>query len=129
MMSGDTCIMPDGNCSGCDHCGQDEAICTASPAFRDQCDNNCTGCEHCDEGEAFCDLDTVDDGEPCTSEIPCVFCEFIASEGFRLFPGLVGECKTKVREEMRRYLYRNVACEARKLSDIARHIPDVRGWA
>jgi hypothetical protein len=71
-MSGDICVMPDGNCSGCDHCGQDEAICTASPAFRDQCDNNCTGCEHCDEGEA---------------------------------------------------------CEARKLSDIARHIPQMPGWA
>jgi len=29
---------------------------------------------------------------------------------------------------MRRYLYRNVACEARKASDIAKHLPDVPGW-
>jgi hypothetical protein len=30
--------------------------------------------------------------------------------------------------EMRRYLYRNVACEARKLIDLVKHMPDVRGW-
>jgi hypothetical protein len=31
--------------------------------------------------------------------------------------------------DMRRFLFRNVACEARKLSDIARHMPDLPGWA
>ena len=30
--------------------------------------------------------------------------------------------------EMRRYLYRNVACEHRKSSDAARHMPDIPGW-
>jgi hypothetical protein len=29
---------------------------------------------------------------------------------------------------MRRYLYRNVAAEYRKTSDLDRHMPDVRGW-
>ncbi len=32
-------------------------------------------------------------------------------------------------EELRRFLYRNVACEARKSSDIARHIPQIPGWS
>ncbi|MCK9591435.1 MAG: hypothetical protein M0Q91_05430 [Methanoregula sp.] len=32
-------------------------------------------------------------------------------------------------DEMRRYLYRNVACEARKISDIQRHMPQVPGWS
>jgi len=31
--------------------------------------------------------------------------------------------------DLRRYLYRNVACEARKLSDIARHMPQIPGWS
>jgi hypothetical protein len=30
--------------------------------------------------------------------------------------------------EMRRYLYRNVAAEYRKITDLRRHMPDVRGW-
>lgn len=30
--------------------------------------------------------------------------------------------------DMRRYLYRNVACEAQKLSGLEKHMPDVRGW-
>jgi hypothetical protein len=30
--------------------------------------------------------------------------------------------------EWRRYLYRNVACEARKTSDLYRHIPNLPGW-
>jgi len=33
-----------------------------------------------------------------------------------------------LRAEGRRYLYRNVACEARKLSGLEKHMPDVRGW-
>jgi len=32
------------------------------------------------------------------------------------------------REEMRRYLFRNVACEAKKLSDQKKHMPDIPGW-
>jgi hypothetical protein len=35
----------------------------------------------------------------------------------------------KLRDDMRRYLYRNVACEARKASDIARHLPNIPGWS
>lgn len=31
--------------------------------------------------------------------------------------------------DLRRLLYRNVACEHRKVSDIVRHMPDVPGWA
>lgn len=34
----------------------------------------------------------------------------------------------KLIAEMRRYLYRNVAAEYRKTSDLDRHMPDVRGW-
>jgi len=41
-----------------------------------------------------------------------------------------GDCTNRDRllAEGRRYLYRNVACEARKLSGLEKHIPDVRGW-
>ena len=34
----------------------------------------------------------------------------------------------RLKSEGRRYLYRNVACEARKTSALEKHVPDVRGW-
>ena len=30
--------------------------------------------------------------------------------------------------DLRRFLFRNVACEHRKTSDIARHVPNIPGW-
>ena len=38
-MSGDTCVMPDGNCTGCNHCDHDEMICVASEDFKKTCSN------------------------------------------------------------------------------------------
>ena len=115
-----TCVNPSGECFGCDHCCEDEAVCTATPTFRDQCDNNCGGCQYCDEGEAYCDLENGGLIPPC---MDCL-------SSLTLETGLeCSECVSRYMADMRRYLYRNVACEARKISDIARHMPDVPGWA
>ncbi len=124
-MSIETCVMPDGNCSGCDHCQQDDAICVSPGGVCESGD--CEECEYCDTGEAFCDLDTAKI-EPCIAEISCVFCSFLISEWNQIIHGSP-ECKDKVRDEMRRYLFRNVACEFRKgLADFSK-MPDVPGWS
>jgi hypothetical protein len=34
-----------------------------------------------------------------------------------------------IMDDLRRYLYRNVACEHRKSSDIAWQMPDLPGWS
>ena len=126
-MPADTCVMPDGDCSSCHHCGQDEAICTATEEYKATCPQDCSTCDYCDEGEAFCDLEDgfklsgmlsvgcINVPHRCTRELSeyCMGCLGLRDLIF----------------EMRRYLYRNVACEARKLSDIARHMPDVPGWS
>jgi hypothetical protein len=41
-----------------------------------------------------------------------------------------GMCTNRdhLRAEGHRYLFRNVACEARKLSGLEKHMPDIRGW-
>jgi len=59
---------------------------------------------------------------------PCAGCDIVGTDHTQFY-GLPVNCDRKIAEEMRRYLYRNVACEARKISDIARHMPDLPGWA
>lgn len=49
-------------------------------------------------------------------------------EDFRVMNETIAQIDRNI-DEWRRYLYRNVACEARKISDIARHMPDLSGWA
>ena len=120
-MSGDTCVMPDGNCSGCDHCCEDESFCAAPETFRDQCDNNCTGCEYCIEGEAFCDLETPQGHIPLCKDCPIRLSLETALD--------CSECISRYMADMRRYLYRNVACEARKTSDIVKHVPNLPRWS
>lgn len=53
----DFCVIPDGNCTGCDHCCHDETICVATEDFKKTCSTDCENCNYCDEGEAYCDLD------------------------------------------------------------------------
>jgi len=68
----------------------------------------------------------------CELETPCVSClaHFMPRYGaaVKFYQEMPDFCGDRPLEEMRRYLFRNVACEARKLSDIARHMPDVPGW-
>jgi hypothetical protein len=61
-------------------------------------------------------------------EIPCACCDRPYTE-FALFYGLPVNCDRKIIEEMRRYLYRNVACEYRKgFADFSK-MPNLPGRA
>ena len=115
----DTCVMPDGNCTGCNH--NDHEICVASEEFRKTCSTDCENCDFRDEGEAFCDLEVPEDLIPLCKDCLTGLSFETASD--------CSECVSRYVADMRRYLYRNVACEARKTSDIARHVPDLPRWA
>jgi len=61
-------------------------------------------------------------------KIPCACCDRLYTDHTQFYH-LPVNCDRKINEEFRRYLFRNVACEHRKTSDIARHMPDIPGWS
>jgi hypothetical protein len=67
----------------------------------------------------------------CGRISPCVACEIFDPDtglgGIANGP-VLQYCHDKAHEEMRRYLYRNVAAEYRKSLSDFHHIPHIPGW-
>ena len=65
-------------------------------------------------------------------DMPCAFClaHYMPRYGdaVKFFQEMPDFCEDRPREEMRRYLYRNVACEFRKAFSDFHQMPDLPGW-